>query len=126
MSPQLRSFHHSAFALERVSTERNGTISVCVPARECAETIEPIVEALVDLRERDVLDQVAVIDAASADGTAALASAAGAEVHQEAGLLPEHGPVLGKGDAMWRALSVLTGDVICFLDGDSERFGPHF
>ncbi|MEA2466530.1 MAG: glucosyl-3-phosphoglycerate synthase, partial [Thermoleophilaceae bacterium] len=34
--------------------------------------------------------------------------------------------VLGKGDAMWRALSVLTGDVVCFVDADTEQFGPHF
>jgi glucosyl-3-phosphoglycerate synthase len=34
--------------------------------------------------------------------------------------------VLGKGDAMWRALHVLTGEVICFLDADSQQFGPHF
>ena len=27
---------------------------------------------------------------------------------------------------MWRALTVLHGDVVCFLDADSERFGPHF
>ena len=40
--------------------------------------------------------------------------------------MPEFGPVLGKGDAMWRSLAVLTGEVICFLDADSEEFGPHF
>ena len=40
--------------------------------------------------------------------------------------MPELGPVLGKGDAMWRALPVLTGDVVCFLDADSEQFGAHF
>ena len=34
--------------------------------------------------------------------------------------MPEHGPVLGKGDAMWRALPILTGDVVCFLDADSR------
>ena len=34
--------------------------------------------------------------------------------------MPELGPVLGKGDAMWRSLPILTGDVICFLDADSE------
>ena len=37
--------------------------------------------------------------------------------------MPELGPVLGKGDAMWRALPVLRGEVICFLDADSEQFG---
>jgi glucosyl-3-phosphoglycerate synthase len=126
MSPQLRSFDHSAFPPERVRAEREGTISVCVPARECAETIEPIVRTLIDLRDRDVVDQVTVLDAGSIDGTAELAAAAGAEVHQQAELLPDRGPVLGKGDAMWRALTILHGDVVCFLDGDSEGFGPHF
>jgi glucosyl-3-phosphoglycerate synthase len=126
MSPQLRSFGHAAFPLERVRAERDGTISVCVPARECAATIEPIVRTLVELRDAGVLDQVVVLDAGSADGSGELAAAAGAEVQQQAELLPDVGPVLGKGDAMWRSLTVLHGDVICFLDGDSEDFGPHF
>jgi glucosyl-3-phosphoglycerate synthase len=34
--------------------------------------------------------------------------------------------VLGKGDAMWRSLTVLDGEVVCFLDADSEDFGAHF
>jgi len=74
VSPHLRSFDHSAFPPERVRAERDGTISVCVPARECAETIEPIVRTLVELREGDVVDQVVVIDARSTDGTAELAA----------------------------------------------------
>jgi glucosyl-3-phosphoglycerate synthase len=27
---------------------------------------------------------------------------------------------------MWRSLQVLSGDYVCFLDADSERFGEHF
>ena len=91
-----------------------------------AATIGPILDDLLALRDQGVLDQVVVVDAASADGTAALAATHGAQVLQQAELLPEFGPVLGKGDAMWRALSVLTGDVVCFLDADSGAFGPHF
>ena len=33
---------------------------------------------------------------------------------------------MGKGDAMWRGLSIARGDVVCFLDADSEDFGNHF
>jgi len=40
--------------------------------------------------------------------------------------VPEFGPALGKGDAMWRSLSVLTGELVCFVDGDSEDFDAHF
>ena len=121
-----RSFHHSEFPPERLAAERTTSVSVCLPAREEAGTIKGIVETLVDLRGRGVVDQVVVVDAGSADGTAALAESAGAEVYQQGALHSELGPVLGKGDAMWRALSVLTGEVVCFLDADSADFGPHF
>ncbi len=77
------------------------------------------------LRQAGVIDQVVVVDD-STDGTAAIARRLGAEVHEQGQLLPELGPVLGKGDAMWRSLSVLRGELICFLDADSRRFGPHF
>jgi glucosyl-3-phosphoglycerate synthase len=71
------------------------------------------------------VDQVVVVDD-STDGTAALARAAGAEVYAQSELCSEYGPVFGKGDALWRSLTVLRGDVVCFLDADSERFGAHF
>ena len=47
-------------------------------------------------------------------------------MQRPAALLPAFGPVLGKGDAMWRALSILRGDLVCFVDADSEDFGAHF
>jgi glucosyl-3-phosphoglycerate synthase len=108
----LRSFHHSQFEAVRGS--------VCIPTVDEAATIGPIVESIVD-----VVDQVVVVDGSS-DATARIAADAGAEVYTQSELLPEMGPVLGKGDAMWRALTVLTGEVVCFVDGDSEDFGPHF
>jgi glucosyl-3-phosphoglycerate synthase len=122
----LRSFHHSDFPADRLRLERTETISVCVPAREEAATIAGVLEPLLSLRERGVIDQVVVVDASSSDGTAAIAAAAGAEVFDEAALVPEFGPVVGKGDAMWRALSVLTGDLVCFVDGDTEEFHERF
>ena len=100
-------------------------MSVCLPARNEARTIGPILSELMPLRERGVLDQIVVVDRSS-DGTAEIARAIGAEVHAQDELMPELGPVLGKGDAMWRALPVLSGEVICFLDADSEQFGAHF
>ena len=122
----LRSHHHSEFPAERLRAEREESISVCVPAREEAATIAGVVGPLVTLREAGVVDQVVVVDADSSDGTGAIAAELGAEVHRQAQLLPSFGPVLGKGDAMWRALSVLTGDLVCFVDADTEDFGAHF
>lgn len=113
----VRTFHHRQFDADPSS------VSVVVPARECARTIGHIVRSLVPLG----LAQLLVVDADSHDGTAALAAAEGAAIVSENDLLPEFGPCVGKGDAMWRALSVCTGDVVCFIDGDSgPEFGPHF
>ena len=50
-----------------------------------------------------------MIDAASDDGTAAVARSCGARVLQQDDLLAEHGPALGKGDAMWRGLHATDG-----------------
>ncbi len=122
----LRTFHHEAFAPARIAAARHEGVGVIVPARECADTVGPIVARLLELRAAGVLDEVVVVDAGSADGTAAVAAAAGARVVQEAELLPDFGPVLGKGDAMWRALSALDTELVCFLDADSEGFSPHF
>ncbi|MHB8532617.1 MAG: hypothetical protein ACYDC2_07840, partial [Solirubrobacteraceae bacterium] len=99
-----RTFHHSLYPAERIAAERSQSVSVCLPARECAGTVGAIVETLGALREKGVLDEVVVLDGASADGTAAIAERAGAKVLQEAELISDYGPVLGKGDAMWRAL----------------------
>jgi glucosyl-3-phosphoglycerate synthase len=96
-----------------------------LPARDEARTIGPILERLVPLRELGAVDQIVVVDRSS-DDTAEIARQLGVEVYDQQELHPELGPVLGKGDAMWRALRVLTGDVICFLDADSEHFGGHF
>ena len=118
-------FHHRSFTSKRLAAERTASVSVCLPARNEAPTIGPIVETLLALKRAGVVDQVVVVDD-STDGTAEIARARGAEVHAQARLWPELGPVLGKGDAMWRSLSVLSGEIVCFLDADSGQFGPHF
>jgi glucosyl-3-phosphoglycerate synthase len=118
-------FRHEIFDAEELAVARESTVSICLPARDEARTIGPILERLVPLLELGAVDQIAVVDH-STDGTAGIARALGAEVYDQEALYPEFGPVLGKGDAMWRALRVLTGDVVCFLDADSERFGAHY
>jgi len=121
-----RSVHHSSYTAARIASERELSVSVCLPARECADTVGEIVGALMELRRAGAIDEIVVVDAGSADGTAEVAERAGATVLAEDELLPSYGPVLGKGDAMWRALSVLGGELICFLDADTEGFSAHF
>jgi glucosyl-3-phosphoglycerate synthase len=120
----IRPFHHAQFPPELLRERKREAVTVVLPTREVADTIGPIVERLLSLG--DLVDQVLVVDAASNDGTAGIAASLGADVRQEAELLPEYGQVLGKGDAMWRALAVAEGELIVYLDSDTRDFSAHF
>lgn len=127
-----RSYRADQFPLERLVELRSGgegassRVSVVLPAREVAATIGPILTALEPLRAAGVVDELVVIDAASADGTAEVARAGGARVVQESEVLSEHGPARGKGDALWRSLAVTSGEIVGFLDSDTEGFDDRF
>jgi glucosyl-3-phosphoglycerate synthase len=123
---QRRTFHHSRYSARAIAAAREQSVSVCLPARECAGTVGAIVSTLVLLKDEGAIDEVVVVDASSRDGTAAIAAAAGARVVQEAELMPEHGPVLGKGDAMWRSLGAIESELVVFLDADVEDFSAHY
>src|ERR1700743_1491813 len=125
-----RSYHHRDFeGLGRSGGNRaeRPSTTLIFPARNVAGTIGTILSVVQDLRTRTGLpDQVIVIDAASPDGTADVARAHGAEVYSENELMRAYGPAQGKGDAMWRALSVARGDIVMFADADTADFEEHF
>lgn len=108
--------------LARLREQSGATVAVVIPAKTCAPTIGAVAGACVTLRESGAIDEVVVIDADSRDGTAALAVATGATVRQQDELLPRFGDAIGKGDAMWRAQSAVSSELVVFVDGDSENF----
>ncbi|MFZ0092235.1 MAG: glucosyl-3-phosphoglycerate synthase [Solirubrobacteraceae bacterium] len=100
-------------------------VTVVIPTKDCAETIAGVLErAVAPLVAHGLVQEVVVVDAASPDGTAELAAGAGARVLQQDEIRPELGPAQGKGDAMWRALQVTGGEIVCFLDGDTADPRP--
>ncbi|MBV9381237.1 MAG: glucosyl-3-phosphoglycerate synthase [Streptosporangiaceae bacterium] len=122
-----RSFHHKDFRELAGHAGKRPAVTLVLPARNVAETIGPILDTVARVHARTgVPDQVVVVDADSPDGTAGIARARGAEVYSENELLPDYGPAQGKGDAMWRSLSVATGDIVMFADADTTDFGEHF
>jgi glucosyl-3-phosphoglycerate synthase len=126
-----RSYIHSQFAdvedLGRRKRELDVSVSVVLPGRNVADTIGGIIDEIHALNERaPLVDQILVVDADSADGTAETARKHEAEVYSENELLPQYGPAIGKGDAMWRSLSVARGDLVAFADSDTKDFEPQF
>ncbi len=125
-----RSYHHRDFESLAQPSDNGAerpSVTLIFPARNVAGTIGTILTAVEALRVRTGLpDQVIVVDADSPDGTADIARACGAEVYSENELMPGYGPGQGKGDAMWRALSVARGDIVMFADADTTDFKEHF
>jgi glucosyl-3-phosphoglycerate synthase len=121
-----RRYRGADFSLTHLVAAKVTTVAAILPTRECAATIGPILDALAPAREAGLLDELVVVDADSADGTAALAAAHGARVLSESALRPELGPGRGKGDAMWRAVGATRAETIAFLDADSSDFHAGF
>jgi glucosyl-3-phosphoglycerate synthase len=124
-----RSFHHRDFAdlAGFAGPGRRPSTTLVLPTRNVADTIGPILDTVARLNERSgLIEQVLVVDADSADDTAAIARDRGAEVYSENELLPDYGPAQGKGDAMWRSLSAARGDIVMFADSDTRDFSEQF
>lgn len=99
---------------------RTASATLVIPALDEAAQVAQTVMAADVMRKLDVLDRIVVADSGSTDDTVLEAELAGAEVVAAAELCPEAGPLLGKGDTLWRALSVVDTDVVAFLDADLE------
>jgi glucosyl-3-phosphoglycerate synthase len=104
------------------------TVSVVLPALDEEPTVGAIVRAIREALVRDVplVDEVVVVDSGSADRTAAVAAAAGARVVDTTSVLPAHGRVPGKGEALWKGLHATDGDLVVFVDADLVGFDPQF
>jgi hypothetical protein len=124
--PSARTYRADAYGLDALLERKARTVSVIVPARAVASTIGRLVERLRPLERAGLVDELVVVDAASEDGTAAAASARGATVLQESELMPAFGVARGKGDAMWRGLAATQGEIVAFVDADTEGFDARF
>ena len=98
---------------------RNVSVAVCIPARNEAGTIGPIVTCLSWLVDEGVVDELLVVDDGSTDGTGAIAAKAGARV-----VTGTDGP--GKGQALRQAVAETTAEILVFLDGDVVNFSAHY
>jgi glucosyl-3-phosphoglycerate synthase len=67
-----------------------------------------------------------VIDSDSEDRTAEIAAELGVRVHRHSDILPELGSYIGKGEALWKSLHVLDGDIVAWIDTDISNIQPRF
>ncbi len=113
---------------ELVASKGDRRVSVCIPARNEAATIAPILlrikRELMDAQP--LVDELIVMDHESTDQTAEVAVECGATVITASQVLAEFGPALGKGDVLWRSIEASSGDFIVWLDADLASFTPDY
>ncbi|MGB0114787.1 MAG: glucosyl-3-phosphoglycerate synthase [Ilumatobacteraceae bacterium] len=123
----VRTFEHDGAVADAVIAAKAGrTISVCIPCRDEAATIGPLVSVIrSELMTRfGVVDELIVLDDRSTDDTARVAAHAGARVVSIEDVHDVHGAGHGKGNALWSTLLVSHGDVVVWCDGDVTSFEP--
>jgi glucosyl-3-phosphoglycerate synthase len=121
-----RTYAAADFSAEDLLRRKRERISVVLPARDVGSTLGPILDELSPLERGGLVDELIVVVGASKDDTRRVARRGGATVYDQSDLMADFGPVEGKGDALWRSLSVATGEIVVYLDADTENFGAHF
>jgi glucosyl-3-phosphoglycerate synthase len=130
ISGRIRTVEPAACSIEEVTAAKAGTtVAVCIPCRDEAATIGPLVATVRGRLMGDVgslVDELIVIDDRSADATADVAAAAGATVVPIEKVHAEHGEGHGKGNALWASLLASTSDLVVWIDGDLTSFEPEW
>ena len=127
-----RTFHHSNFWdikwLVEEKQRQDLSISLCLPVLNEEKTIgQEIVILKAELFDRyPLLDEIAVIDSGSTDKTCEIAASFGADVYVASEHLTEQGQQRGKGENLWKALYLLQGDIIVYVDADIRNIHPRF
>lgn len=125
-------FHYGQFSniaeLVRIKERRGVRISLCFPTlNEEATIAKEIVIMRSELMLRfPLLDEIAIIDSGSTDRTREIAAEYGAAVFLSNDILPALDSYKGKGENLWKALQVLTGDIIVYIDADIKNIHHRF
>jgi len=125
-------FHANEFQnlkqLVQLKKEQGLSISLGLPTlneeKTIGKTIKTMQTAL--MNHYPLLDEIVVIDSNSKDRTVEIAEGLGVRVVKHPEVLPQQGSFVGKGEALWKSLSVLRGDLIAWIDTDIANIHPRF
>jgi len=112
-------------------------ISVVIPTLNEEDNVANVIKAIKPLMDtHPLVDEIIVIDSGSTDNTKEAVEEAGAQFFYADDILKRHTSAVhakkktkfskGKGENMWKALYVTSGDIICYIDADIRNIHPRF
>jgi nucleotide-binding universal stress UspA family protein len=125
-------YHSREFAdlrmLVDLKDKEGFTISLGLPALNEEKTVGKVIQTIRStlVEEYPLLDEIILIDSGSIDYTRDIALDMGIPVHIHQEILPQYGTHRGKGEALWKSLHVLSGDIIVWIDTDIKNIHPRF
>lgn len=123
MTAEIKTFDPSGWTLDAAMNAKGSTtVSVCIPCKNEANTVGDLIRMIEPALVGTLIDELIVIDDDSIDGTAEIASEAGARVVPISDIHRLHGKARGKGNALWASLLASRGDVVVWIDGDITSF----
>lgn len=93
-------------------------VTLLVPAFNESEVIAPTLQVMKDALKQGVVTEAIVVSSGSTDDTALIAQNAGVRCIDTTTVCTQCGPVLGKGDSLWRGTQIISADIFVFLDAD--------
>ena len=114
--------------LVAMKEERGLTISLGLPALNEEATVGKVIRTLQRalMHKVPLLDEIVLIDSNSEDRTRDIARRLGVPVYVHQEILPQCGAHSGKGEALWKSLYVLKGDLVAWIDTDIVNIHPRF
>jgi len=104
------------------------TISLALPTLNEAGTIREVVTVMKTslMQRHPLLDEIVVVDSGSDDGTIDIVRSLGVPVYPHPQILSELGAFRGKGEALWKSLHQVRGDIVAWCDTDISNIHPQF
>jgi glucosyl-3-phosphoglycerate synthase len=114
--------------LVALKKELGVTISLALPALNEEKTVGNVIRTVrrALMKNAPLLDEIVLIDSGSDDRTREVARRLGVPVYVHQEILPQQGAHRGKGEALWKSLHVLNGDLNAWIDTDIVNIHPRF
>lgn len=114
--------------LVELKADQGVSISLALPALNEEQTVGKVISTVKNslMDQYPLLDEIVLIDSGSQDNTREIAADLGVPVYIHQEVLPELGAFTGKGEALWKSLFVVSGDIIAWIDTDIKNIDPRF
>jgi glycosyltransferase involved in cell wall biosynthesis len=127
--PPIPVFPWNSFPLSQLLRRKRSQglkVAAALPTLNEEATVAKALSAALEVKAQGLLDEVFVVDSASTDRTAEIATGLGVPVYQAAGVGPELPPARGKGENLYKSLFLTDADIILWVDTDIETITPSF